>query len=119
VTLASWNITDPADIDVVQNDVINDIKSMFLARVTLEHNIGGGVDDTGYHRQVTMIKNDDYDGADLNLDPVYHKIEDEVGVLYTKDVDGITELFYLCKIDTELGIPEHHHIQLTSAGGVL
>ncbi len=98
--LETWDITDPADIDVVLNEDFYDIKTQFINRVNLDHYMSGSADDTGYHRQLTMIENNSYAGADLDLS--------DTGVLYTKDVGGKTEMFYLCEIDSV-----KTHIQIT------
>ena len=90
MSLTAWNETIPNDNNLAGegDDEIVSLKARVKERLELDHNfageldpLGGGCD--GYHKKVTLQK--------LTEDPT---LMSGTGMLYTKDVDGIIELFF-------------------------
>jgi len=80
----TWDETDPADADKAKFGAqeIRELKSDIQERMDVDHMWDGDTQD-GEHKQLTM--------PEQAADP--SNVADK-GFVYTKDVDGITELFY-------------------------
>ncbi|RLG29497.1 hypothetical protein DRN98_08325 [Methanosarcinales archaeon] len=98
--MATWDKTKPSGSDSISqgDDIIRNDKEYLEDTLSRDHNFPGtyGVD-AGEHKKVTL--------REQSADP---SSSSDKGILYTKDVGGVTELFY---IDSSGNVK-----QLTSGG---
>ena len=90
MSLTAWNEDIPSDNNLAGegNDEIASLKARVKERLELDHQFSGELDPLegdcdGYHKKITLKALDD-DPTPLT----------GTGMLYTKDVDGIIELFF-------------------------
>lgn len=105
MSLIAWNEDIPSDNNLAGegDDEIVSLKARVKERLELDHHFSGELDPLegdcdGYHKKVTLQK--------LSADPTPLT---GTGVLYTKEVDGIIELFF---VDAVSGVVN----QLTEQG---
>ena len=94
MSLTAWNEDIPSDNNLAGegNDEIASLKARVKERLELDHQFSGELDPLegdcdGYHKKVTLQK--------LSEDPTPLT---GTGVLYTKEVDGIIELFFVDEV---------------------
>jgi len=98
--MATWDKTKPSGSDSISqgDDIIRNDKEYLEDTLSRDHHFPGTYGtDAGEHKKVTL--------REQSADP---SSSSDKGILYTKDVDGVTELFY---IDSSGNVK-----QLTSGG---
>ena len=110
MTTRAWDITTPADTDFIGegDDALRDLKVDIKERIEIDHWFNNVTDPNqgncdGYHKKVTLLAQET---APANVVGA--------GLVYTKVVDGVVELFYKDDAGTENQLTENGVIKLNT-----
>ncbi|HPU30095.1 MAG TPA: hypothetical protein PLM71_07220, partial [Syntrophorhabdaceae bacterium] len=110
MTTRAWDITTPADTDFIGegDDALRNLKVDIKERIEIDHWFDNVTDPNqgncdGYHKKVTLLAQET---APANVVGA--------GLVYTKVVDGVVELFYKDDAGTENQLTENGVIKLNT-----